>query len=154
MVKVLILNGGPRKKGNTIYLITEFAEQLREKNHSVEILHLNDYDIKPCQGCYWCYKDYPLQCIQNDVMNGLYPKTLESDVIVFASPIYWFSYSAQLKLFVDRLMALHIKDGHAFKGKKFASIFTYGSSNHEGSGVLNAINSIKDTVSHYRITIP
>lgn len=149
MVKVLILNGSPRKKGNTLYLITELVEKLRKKNNSVEILHLNDYDIKPCQGCYWCYKEYALQCIQKDVMNGLYPKVLDADVIVFASPIYWFTYSAQLKLFVDRLLALHVEGGHALKNKKFASIFVYGASNAEGAGAVNAIKSIEQTVNYY-----
>ena len=149
MQRILILNGSPRKKGNTTYLVNELADQLKSKDNHVEILHLNDYDIKPCQGCYWCYKDYPLKCIQNDVMNGLYHHTLEADVIIFASPIYWFTYSAQLKLFIDRLLALHVKGGHSFNGKKFASIFVYGASNSEGSGVNNAINSISDTISYY-----
>ncbi|MHA1199902.1 MAG: flavodoxin family protein [Candidatus Heimdallarchaeaceae archaeon] len=149
MVRVLILNGSPRKKGNTLFLVTELADQLKTKDHFVKILHLNDYDIKPCQSCYWCYKDFPLQCIQSDVMNGLYPHTLDADVIVFASPIYWFTYSAQLKLFVDRLLALHVKGGHSFQGKKFASIFVYGASSLEGAGALNAIKSIEQTVSYY-----
>ena len=149
MARVLILNGSPRKKGNTLYLVTELAEKLKENENSVSVLHLNDYDIKPCQGCYWCYKDYPMQCIQNDVMNGLYSETLDADVIVFASPVYWFSYSAQLKLFVDRLMALHVEGGHAFAGKSFASILVYGASNEKSSGVINAINSLSDTINHY-----
>ncbi|MCE7743204.1 MAG: flavodoxin family protein [Candidatus Heimdallarchaeota archaeon] len=149
MVRVLILNGSPRKKGNTLFLVSELAEQLRAKNNFVKILHLNDYDIKPCQSCYWCYRDFPLQCIQDDVMNGLYPHALDAEVIIFASPIYWFTYSAQLKLFVDRLLALHVKGGHSFQGKKFASIFVYGASNPEGSGVFNAIKSVEQMISYF-----
>ena len=149
MVRVLILNGSPRKKGNTLFLVTELADQLKAQDNYVKILHLNDYDIKPCQSCYWCYKDYPLQCIQTDVMNGLYPHTLEADVIVFASPIYWFTYSAQLKLFVDRLLALHVKGGHSFQEKKFASILVYGAGTPEGAGALNAIKSLEQTISYY-----
>ncbi len=149
MVRVLILNGSPRRKGNTLFLVTELAEQLKTKDNYVKILHLNDYDIKPCQGCYWCYKDYPLQCIQTDVMNGLYPHTLEADVIIFASPIYWFTYSAQLKLFVDRLLALHVKGGHSFQGKKFASIFVYGAGTAESAGANNAIKSVDQMISYF-----
>ena len=150
MVRVLILNGSPRKKGNTLFLVTELAEKLKEKDNYVKILHLNDYDIKPCQGCNWCYNDFQLQCIQDDVMNGLYSHALDADVIVFASPIYWFTFTAQLKLFVDRLYALHEKGGHALNRKKFASIFVYGDSNAESSGVFNAIKTVEQMISYLR----
>ena len=150
MSKVLILNGSPRKKGNTIFLIQELSRMIIQCGHDVEILNLNDYDIKPCQGCLWCYKDFPLRCIQNDVMNGLYPSVLDSDVIVFASPIYWFNYSAQLKLFVDRLVALHVQGGHSLNGHKFASIFVYGDSNAKESGVHSTIESIDHMIRYFR----
>ena len=150
MSKVLILNGSPRKKGNTIFLIQELSRIIIQNGHEIEILNLNDYDIKPCQGCLWCYKDFPLRCIQNDVMNGLYPSVLDSDVIVFASPIYWFNYSAQLKLFIDRLIALHVQGGHSLNGHKFASIFVYGDSNAKGSGVHSTIESIDHMISYFR----
>ncbi len=149
MTRVLILNGSPRKKGNTFFLIQELSKFIFEEGHEAEILHLNDYDIKPCQGCFWCYKDYPLKCIQNDVMNGLYPSVLDSDVIVFASPIYWFNYSAQLKLFIDRLVALHVPGGHSLAGHKFACIFIYGDSSAESSGVYTAIDSINHMIRYF-----
>lgn len=149
MKKVLILNGSPRKKGNTSFLIDEMSKAL-EKSCDITIFQLNDLNIKPCQGCFWCYKDYPLKCVQDDDMNSLYPTILDSDIFIFASPIYWFNYSGQLKLFIDRLVALHVKGGHALDGKKFASIFVYGDSNAEGSGVQHAINSIKHLISYFR----
>ncbi len=150
MRKVLILNGSPRKKGNTSFLVEELKNRVEEAGNEVEILFLNDYDINPCQGCFWCYKDYPLKCVQDDVMNTLYPKVIDSDVLVFASPIYWFTYSAQLKLFVDRLVALHVEGGHVLNGRKFASIFVYGDSSAEGSGVFAAIDSINHMISYFR----
>jgi multimeric flavodoxin WrbA len=94
MSKVLVLNGSPRKKGNTAYLIGELRKALTEKGHDVEVLNLNDLDIWPCQGCFWCYRGFPLRCVQDDAMNSLYPLVLGSDVLVFVSPIYWFNYSA------------------------------------------------------------
>ena len=150
MSKVLILNGSPRKKGNTSFLVEELRKMVEEQGHEVEILVLNDYNINPCQGCFWCYKDYPLKCVQDDVMNTLYPTVIDSDVIVFASPIYWFTYSAQLKLFVDRLIALHVKGGHILNGRKFASIFIYGDSSAEGSGVFAANDSINYMINYLR----
>jgi multimeric flavodoxin WrbA len=81
-------------------------------------------------------------------MNTFYPKLLESEVIVFAAPIYWFTYSAQLKLFIDRLYALHGSEGYALINKKLAFLLVYGDSSVEGSGVNNAIGSL-DHLSKY-----
>lgn len=150
MSKVLVLNGSPRPKGNTAFLIGEFSKALTEKGHDVEVLDLNDLDIKPCQGCFWCYRGFPLRCVQDDVMNSLYPLVLGSDVLVFASPIYWFNYSAQLKLFVDRLVALHVEGGHALDGRRFASIFVYGDGDSEASGVFAAMASVDRLVSYFK----
>ena len=150
MNKILILNGSPRKKGNTAILVEELTNILEESDDEVTIFQLNDLKINPCQGCFWCYKDFPLKCVQDDVMNTLYPTVLDSDIIVFASPVYWFNYSGQLKLFIDRLVALHVKGGHALDGKKFASVFVYGDSSVEGSGVQNAINSIKHLIHYFK----
>ena len=150
MLKILVLNGSPRKNGNTSYLVEALRSLVIDNGHEVEVLHLNDYDIKPCQGCFWCYKGFPLKCVQDDIMNTLYPTVLDSDVLVFASPIYWFNYSAQLKLFIDRLVALHVKGGHALNGRKFASIFVYGDSDSEGSGVYTAIQSMDQMIRYFR----
>jgi multimeric flavodoxin WrbA len=75
---------------------------------------------------------------------------LGSDVLVFASPIYWFNYSAQLKLFVDRLVALHVEGGHALDGIKFASVFVYGDRDSEASGVFTAMESVERMVSYFK----
>jgi multimeric flavodoxin WrbA len=83
-------------------------------------------------------------------MNGIYPEAIEADTIVFASPIYWFNYSGQLKLFIDRLVALHVKGGHKLDEKRFAAIFVYGDTNVEESGVQHAINSIKHLIRYMK----
>jgi multimeric flavodoxin WrbA len=150
MSRVLILNESPRKGGNSAYLVEEFRKALVERAHEVEVLILNDLDIKPCQGCFWCYSGFPRRCVQDDVMNSLYPMVLSSDVLVFASPIYWFNYSAQLKLFVDRLVALHVEGGHALDGRRFASIFVYGDRDSEASGVFTAIESFERLISYFK----
>jgi multimeric flavodoxin WrbA len=150
MSKVLVLNGSPRQKGNTAHLIEKLRKALIEKGHEVVVLELNDLDIKPCQGCFWCYRGFPLRCVQDDAMNSLYPMVLGSDVLVFASPIYWFNYSAQLKLFVDRLVALHVEGGHALDGRRFASVFVYGDRDSEASGVFTAMESIEQVISYFK----
>ena len=149
MSNILIINGSPRKK-NTFFLIGELEKQLKTRGHEVDVLNLNNLEIRPCQGCFWCYKGFPKRCIQDDVMNTLYPKILDSDVFVFASPVYWFNYSAQLKLFNDRLVALHVEGGHALDGRTFASIFLYGDRDTEASGISVAAESIERMIAYFK----
>ena len=144
MSNVLIFNGSPRRKGNTSVLVKEFTRALEETNTGFEIFDLHYMDIKPCQFCNWCVNNNALKCVQKDDMQELYPKLLKSEKIVLASPIYWFNISAQMKLFIDRLYALHGEKGYAFKNKKVGHILVYGDSNPEGSGVNNAIGSLND----------
>jgi multimeric flavodoxin WrbA len=146
MSKVLIFNGSPRRKGNTVVLINEFTKALTESDVEFEIINLNEMNIKPCQHCNWCVNDNALPCVQKDDMNDLYPKLLESEKIVLASPIFWFNISAQLKLFIDRLYALQGKKEYGFTKKKFANILVYGANNPESSGVFYAIGSLNDLV--------
>ncbi len=143
MSKILILNGSPRKTGNTSFLVNELVKTIIENEGEAEVITLNNHKINPCQACNWCIKNNALSCVQKDDMNTFYPKLLESEVIVFAAPIYWFSYSAQLKLFIDRLYALHGNEGYALINKKVAFVLVYGDSDIEGSGVHNALGSLR-----------
>ncbi|MHA1909536.1 MAG: flavodoxin family protein [Candidatus Thorarchaeota archaeon] len=151
MSRILILNGSARRNGNSLYLINQLNDILVKNGEVPEILHLHQLNVKPCKGCFWCYKGFPLRCVQDDDdMNKLYPKIIEADTIVIASPVYWFNYSGQLKLFIDRLVALHVEGGHRLDGKKFAAIFVYGDTNVEESGVQHAINSIKHLIRYLK----
>jgi multimeric flavodoxin WrbA len=150
MPSIVILNGSPRLNGNTSWLLNQLTDAVTKSSaHTLQVLRLHEYQIKPCQACDWCMKEYPLSCIQQDDMNALYPLLLDADTIVFASPIYWFHYSAQLKLAIDRLYALHVAGGHALQGKQFAAIFVYGDDDEAASGVRNAIGSYKALVSYF-----
>jgi multimeric flavodoxin WrbA len=151
MSKVLILNGSARRKGNTRFLINHVDEILRKKGLESKILHLHELNIKQCRGCFWCYKGFPLRCVQDDGdMNRVYPEIIEPNTIVLASPIYWFNYSGQLKMFIDRLVALHVEGGHKLDGKRFAVIFVYGDTNVDESGVQHAISSIKHLIRYMK----
>lgn len=149
MTSIVIVNGSPRSNGNTAWLINTVQTAVtKSSTHSVQVLRLHEYHIKPCQACEWCMTEYPLSCVQEDDMNTLYPVILNADIIVFASPIYWFHFSAQMKLFIDRLYALHTDGGHALHGKTFAAIFVYGDTDHDASGVLHAIGSYKALITY------
>lgn len=127
-MKAVILFGSPRKKGNTIQLVQTLIDVLIKKGHSVRTLHLNDLKISPCQGCYACLEDG--SCKINDDMKKVRQYIQESDIIVYATPIYWFGPSAQLKLALDRSIAFMDSDYNSrIAGKKAITFITFADNN-------------------------
>jgi multimeric flavodoxin WrbA len=145
---ILILNGSPRKKGNTAYLIERLIEGIRE-NHpaaAVEVVNLHTSKIGPCRACDACRKEgrEGQFCAFQDDMAPLYGKVLQADSIVFASPIYWFTVSAQMKLFIDRLYGLWLEKNHSLENKEIAALLVYGDADPYISGAVNAIRMFED----------
>ena len=99
---VLILVGSMREHGNTQALAKSFAEGAAE-NNNVEIVSVADYKVGPCTGCNHCYTSKDNRCCQNDDMDAIYEKLGRTDVLVIASPVYFYGISAELKAIVDRL---------------------------------------------------
>jgi multimeric flavodoxin WrbA len=125
-MKVLVLFGSPRKKGNTIQLVNAFSKILKDKGHSMKVLYLNDMNLRPCQGCYACLKEGI--CRINDDMKDIRKFIAESDLIVYATPIYWFGPSGQLKLVMDRSIAFMDEEYNSrIKGKKAVTLMTFAS---------------------------
>ena len=102
MKKVVVISSTPRVGGNSEVLSAEFVRGAKDAGHSVEFIRLRDYDLKYCLGCYACVKEG--QCIINDGMNALAKKLIDADVIAIATPVYFYSMSGQLKVFIDRLV--------------------------------------------------
>ena len=132
--KVLIFMGSPRKEGNSTTLAKQVTAGAEAAGAKVESFYLHDMDIKPCDACEACRDKTETDCILDDDMKGLFPKLRQADVIVIASPIYWFTVSAQTKVFMDRWYALGGPEGHAFKGKRFGIVLTYADSDPFTSG--------------------
>ncbi len=151
--KVLIVMASPRKEGNSTILATQVAAGAEAAGGKVEKFHLHDMNIKPCDACDACRDKTELNCILDDDMQGLYPKLREADVIVIASPIYWFTVSAQTKLFMDRWYALGGPEGHAFKGKRFAIVLTYADTDPFTSGAVNALRTFQDGLNYVGASI-
>lgn len=107
MKNVVIISSSPRAGGNSETLANEFARGARDAGNSVEVIRLRDYNLKYCIGCYACKNSG--QCFQNDGMNEISQKLLKADVIVFATPVYYYSMSGQLKVFIDRLVPIYTK---------------------------------------------
>jgi multimeric flavodoxin WrbA len=105
MKNVLILSSSPRINGNSDLLCKSFEKGAIEAGNNVEIVHLNKLHIGYCQGCYSCQNTG--KCFQKDDMSELIEKVLKADVLVFASPVYFYSMSAQLKTFIDRLTPIY-----------------------------------------------
>ena len=126
-MKILLLQGSPRKAGNTAALLDAFLEGLREKGeHAVREVALQEAAIRPCRNCDACRRMDEGYCAIADDMQGLFVPFIEADMVVMASPIYWWSVSAQLKLFIDRLYALDPETHpERFRDKRLVLILTY-----------------------------
>jgi multimeric flavodoxin WrbA len=98
---------------------------------------LHGLDIRACDACDLCEQGNG--CVINDDMQGLYPKIEAADAIVLASPVYWFTFSAQMKLCIDRCYAYQSNDWKEMQGKHYALILTYGDTDLYTSGGINAI---------------
>lgn len=102
MSNIVILVGSVRKNGNTARLAQSFAEGAA-KNNNVEIVSVADYNVNPCIGCNSCFTREGNQCFQDDDMVQIYEKLRNADIVVIASPVYFYGISAKLKAIVDRL---------------------------------------------------
>jgi multimeric flavodoxin WrbA len=103
-MKVLGLFGSPRKEGNTELLLEEALKGATMEGAEVERIHLSDLNIIPCKECLNCFGKG--ECIILDDMQEIYPKLLEADIIIFASPIFFYGITAWAKALVDRCQAL------------------------------------------------
>jgi multimeric flavodoxin WrbA len=142
--KVLILLGSPRKKGNSALLAGKIAEGAESAGASVETVFLHELEIKPCKSCYACQVPGSKRCAIDDDMQKLFPLMLEADAWVLASPVYWFTMSAQLKLWMDRCFAFPAYAENPFSGKKIAIAMAYGGEDPFDSGCVNALRTFQD----------
>ena len=125
-MKALVLQASPKRSGNTATLVARFLAGLVAKHaHDVREFWLNDLDIRPCQGCFRCAGES--YCVIDDDMQQIYPELVAADLVVFATPIYWWHMNAQMKLCIDRMTAL-LADGDklpALTGKHVVLVVAY-----------------------------
>lgn len=111
MKKILILNGSPRKNGKTASLVNAFCEGAESAGNEVRELHLDSMDIHGCKACEACSRNGGF-CPQKDDMEQVNEAYLWCDVVVFASPMYWGTFTGQLKTCIDRLYAVQNRLGY------------------------------------------
>lgn len=128
--KILVLSGSPKKDGNTATLVNWFSKGARSKGAKVEIVNTAflKYKSNGCTSCRSCQKLEKYECIIDDEASPILAKMANVDVIVMATPLYFYGPSAQLKLIFDRMFSLYKWDNEAgtmktpLKGKMFVLI--------------------------------
>ena len=142
-MKVLILMGSPRHKGNTYELLKPFMEELNLNNVQHELIWLYDKNIKPCLACRNCQKDWTIfGCPIKDDVQEIFDKILECDLIVLATPIYSWYCTAPMKALLDRVvygMNKYYGDEKGpslWAGKRLALITTCGYKPEKGTDLF------------------
>lgn len=106
MHKILVINGSPKKRSNTMKLVESFLEGIKDKDASIEIrkIDLVDKNIRSCTGCYSCWKKTPGTCVLEDDMEGLLKQYKDAEIVIWATPLYHFGITSIMKKFMERTL--------------------------------------------------
>ena len=150
-LKIITLLGSARKKGNTATVLGWVEEELRSLGHDVERIYLNNKSMGGCQGCAKCRENPDeIACIQNDDAIAIMKQMISSEALLFASPIYFWGFSSQIKTLIDRgysLVTNYHKPGHTslLEGKRIGLLVTGGGAYKENAeAMFTAFDRIVD----------
>ncbi len=129
MKKVLVVSSSPRKGGNSETLAKKFAEGALASGNEVKLINVSDVNLKFCTGCLYCQSHDG--CVLNDGMNALYSEFENADVLVFATPVYYYAVSGQLKTFLDRLNPLYPRNN------KFKEVYLLATCADDNESAMN-----------------
>lgn len=104
-MRVIVFQGSPNRRGSTYLLADSFRQGAASAGHTVEMIDVAHANIHPCIGCVRCGYEGP--CTQKDDMEEIRQKILSADMVVFATPLYYYGMSAQLKILIDRFCAFN-----------------------------------------------
>lgn len=122
-MKVLTILGSPKKNGKTAVALQLFEEKMTSYGNEVERIHITDYKINGCLGCFACMANQNEPgCVQKDDAQQIFKKMASADAVVMASPIYSFFLSAQIKPLIDRSICL--SNTPVLNGKRMALLMT------------------------------
>ena len=121
-MKIAVFNGSPRKE-NTSAMVQAFIDGAKAAGHEAEEYHVGRMKIAGCLGCEYCHTKGEGNCIQKDDLEKILPAYKEADMIVFASPVYYFSMTAQMEAAIQRVYCI----GKPLKAKKAALLLSSGS---------------------------
>lgn len=141
-MKVVAINGSPRRDGNTQYAIDVVAEEIRREGFDFETIHVGNQNIRGCISCYHCMMNKTGECvIKTDKTNDYIKKLTEADAIILGSPTYYANIAGTMKSFLDRAFFVGSfgSPEELFKGKIGAGVVAVRRSG--GMGVFNALNT-------------
>lgn len=108
MKKVVVISTSLRARSNSDILVDKFIEGAKDAGNDIEKITLKDKDIRFCRGCFACAE--LKKCVINDDVNAIMEKVLNADVVVWATPIYYYEMSGQMKTLIDRMNAMYSMD--------------------------------------------
>lgn len=145
--KIVILNGSPRRNGNTSALVKKFTEGAESVGNTVTEFFLDKMNINGCKGCFGGRSSRECPCVQKDDMMQIYPAVKECDVVVLASPLYYWNMSGQIRTAVDRLFALEEGDGNLLREHGRASALLMAA---EGNGFEDVLTYYNHLMEHLK----
>ena len=151
--RVLILTASPRKNGNSTILALKSAEGVNANGGEAGVVSIGNLRIAPCNACDICRDKPEVGCVIKDDMQPLYQQIKDAQGIIFATPVYWFNVSAQMKLFIDRTYATYDSGNYAFTGKNVGVILAYEDEDVFVSGGINALRSFQDIFAYVRANL-
>lgn len=137
-MKILGINGSPRREGNTSKMLDVVFETLNAEGIETEIVQVGGTDIRGCRSCYACIRNKDRKCsTKEDVFNGIFEKMIEADGMVLASPTYFADITPELKALIDRSGFISRANGNLFRHKVGAGVVSL----RRGGGI-HAFDSI------------
>lgn len=143
--KILVLAGSPRKGGNSDLLCDALMQGASEAGHKTEKVYLRDMEIKPCLACYGCRGKG--KCVQKDSMEVLLDKIIKADVVVLATPVYFYSMDGQLKTMIDRTLPRYTE----ISDKDFYFIATAAAGKRAMERTMDSLQGFTDCLPGARI---
>ncbi len=147
------MTASPRKNGNSTNLGLRAAEGVKAGGGEADVVSIGNLKIAPCIACDSCLTKPEVGCIIKDDMQPLYQKIRDAEGVIFATPVYWFNVSAQMKSFIDRTYAIQGKGYYAFTGKDVGVILTYADEDVFASGGINALRSFQDICTYSKANL-
>ena len=138
MKKILVLSGSPRKGGNSDILCDQFIKGAEESGHLATKIYLKDCKIASCNACYACKKNGI--CVQNDDMTDILQQMIDADIIVLATPVYFYSMNGQMKTMIDRTLARYTE----IRDKDFYFIATAAAGKSSMERTIDSLSGFTD----------
>lgn len=143
--QILIISGSLRQGGNSDTLCDQFQKGCEEVGHSVTKICLRDKQINFCRACYACRKTGV--CVQKDDVFNILQQMKDADVIVLATPVYFYSMAGQVKTLIDRCLAC----GESLAGKEFYFIATAAAGKPEMKRTIDALRGFTDCLPNSKV---